>query len=174
MSSEDQPTILRSSEWALAGSFFLILLSLFAIAKIQVWRYSIGTASAPVVLVQVSIEGFVEKPDIYEFPIGTPMEEILRKACPKRFANLRSIDLKSPLTTSLQLKLEPLRSLQVHVTGAVASAETIEVEPGTRICQLKQKIQLSDEADLAFFKKRKILSDGDVIYVPSKGNFKKP
>jgi hypothetical protein len=148
-------------------------LSLFAIAKIQVWHYSKGTAAVPVVLVQVSIEGFVEKPDVYEFPVGTPMGEVLRKARPKRFADLRSIDQASPLTTSLQLKLEPLRSLQVHVTGAVVNSGTIEVEPGTRICHIKQKIQLSDEADLAFFKKRKFLADGDVIDVPLKGNFKK-
>ncbi len=101
------------------------------------------------------------------------MGEVLRKARPKRFADLRSIDLKSPLTASLQLKLEPLRSLRIHVTGAVASSGIIDVEPGTRICHLKQKIQLSEEADLSFFKKRKFLSDGDVICVPRKENFKK-
>ena len=148
--------------------FFFILLSLLAIAKIQAWHYSKGTTTISVGMVQVNVEGFVEKPGVYEFPAGTPLGEVMRKAKPKRFADLRSIDLQSSLRDSQQIKIEPLNCLQIHVRGAVALAETIEVEPGTRICQLKKKIQLTDEADLNFFKKRNYVSDGDVIFIPEK------
>ena len=119
-------------------------------------------------MVQLHIEGFVEKPGVYEFPAGTPIGEALRKAKPKRFADLRAIDPILPLAESRELKIEPLQNLRIHVRGAVINPETIEVEPGTRICHIKQKIQLSDEADLVFFKKRNYVSDGDVILVPHK------
>jgi hypothetical protein len=159
---------LRASEWILAGCLFCILLSLFAIAKFQVWHCTKGTDTTTISLVKVKIEGFVERPNVYEFALGTPLEEALRKARPKRFADLRSIDQASVLTTSIQLNIEKLSSLKVHITGAVAKSETIEVAPGTRICQLKQKIVLIEESDLAFFKKRRFLSDGEVVDVPYK------
>ncbi len=122
-------------------------------------------------LVHVTIEGFVDRPGVYDLPKGMPVGEALRKARPKRFADLRNIDLKRPITSSV-LKIEPLCSLQIHVMGEVTAPGTIEVEPGTRICQLKQKIALTPDADLTFFKKRKFVDDGDVIVVPCKKNLK--
>jgi len=167
MSSKDAITPLRAAEWALAGSLLLILLSLFVIAKIQARQCSKGTDSIPIVLVMIQITGFVEHPGVFEIARGTSLEEVLRKAKPKRFANLRGLDLRSPLSHSMELTIEPLQSLRVQIQGAVEKSELIEVVPGTRICHLKQIISLADSADLRFFKKRRLLSDGDVIDVPS-------
>jgi hypothetical protein len=158
----------RASEWILAGSFVLILLSLFAIAKIQAWQYGKGSECALVTFVPVKIEGCVKRPGTYEFPIGTPLKEILHKARPDRFANLRSIDPESVLVDALELTLPKLESLKISVTGAVAKNETIEVLPGTKLCQLKAKIALTEDADLTFFKKRRLLADGEVVNVPQK------
>jgi hypothetical protein len=157
---------LRASEWILAGSFVLILLSLFAIAKIQAWQYGQGSECALVPIATVKIEGCVQRPGTYEFPVGTPLKEILHKARPDRFANLRSIDPEAVLIGALELTIPKLECLKISVTGAVAKNETIEVLPGTKLCQLKPKIALIEDTDLTFFKKRRLLVDGEVIEVP--------
>lgn len=165
---KDGVTSLRSTEWALAGSLLLVLLSLFVVAKIQAKHCSKGTDSISIALVTIQIAGFVERPGVFEVARGTPFEEVLRKARPKRFANLRGLDPMSPLLQSMELTIEPLQSLRVQVQGAVAKPELIEVAPGTRICHLKQIISLAESADLTFFKKRRLLADGDVIDIPEK------
>jgi hypothetical protein len=165
---KDSATSLRAAEWALAGSMLLILLSLFVVAKIQARQCSKGTDSVPIALVTIQIAGFVEHPGVFEVARGAPLEEVLRKARPKRFANLRGLDLMSPLLHSMELTIEPLQSLRVQVKGAVEKSESIEVALGTRICHLKKIISLAESADLTFFKKRRLLSDGDVIDVPEK------
>lgn len=162
--------MVRDSEWILAGSFFFILGSLFAIAKIQTCHYSSQTEAKPVVLVHVEVTGFVEHPDIYEVPVDTPLGAVLRKASPKRFANLRQLDPKSLITGSMQLVIEPLTSLKISVTGAVSKTEELEVPLGTRVCQLKKRIICTEETDLTFFKKRKLLADGEVVIVPKKNH----
>jgi hypothetical protein len=146
----------------------LVLLSLFVIAKIQARQCSKGTDSIPIALVTIKIEGFVEHPGVFEVARGTPLEELLRKVRPKRFANLRDLDPLSPLLNSMELAIKPLQSLRVQVNGAVEKSELIEVAPGTRICHLKQIISLAESADLTFFKKRRLLSDEDVIEIPEK------
>lgn len=168
MSSKDSVTPLRAAEWALAGSMLLILFSLFIIAKIQANQCSKGTESISIVLVTIHISGFVDNPGIFEVARGTPLEEVLRKARPKRFANLRALDPSLILSNSMELTIEPLQSLRVQIQGAVKKTEWIEIDPGTRICQLKQIVSLSEEADLTFFKKRRLLSDGEVLVIPGK------
>jgi len=158
----------RASEWILAGSFMLILLSLFAIAKIQAWQYGKGSECALVAFATVKIEGCVQRPGTYEIPVGTPLKEILHKARPDRFANLRSIDPEAVLLGALDLIIPKLECLKISVAGAVAKNETIEVLPGTKLCQLKSKIALMEDADLTFFKKQRLLVDGEVIEVPYK------
>lgn len=157
---------MRASEWILAGSFLLILLSLFAIAKMQAWQYSKGSECALVTLTTVKIEGCVQRPGTYEFPIGTPLKEILRKARPDRFADLRSIDFEAVLVSTLELTIPKLECLKISVTGAVAKNEILEVLPGTKLCQLKSKIALAENADCTFLKQRRLLVDGEVIEVP--------
>jgi hypothetical protein len=120
------------------------------------------------VLVTVEITGNVERPDAYEIASGTPRGEVLRLASPKRFADLRTVNVHLPVTQSMQLQIETLGTLQIQVTGAVQTPQMLEVDPGTRICHLKHKVVLADGADLTFFKKRRLLSDGDVVEIPVK------
>jgi len=168
MSTKDSVTPLRSAEWALAGSMLLVLLSLFVVAKIQARQCSKGTDNVPIALVTIQISGFVENPGVFEVARGTPIGEVLRKARPKRFANLRGLDSISPILNSMELAIEPLQSLRVQVNGAVEKSELLEVPLGTRICHLKQNLSLAKSADVSFFKKRRLLSDGDVIEIPEK------
>ena len=166
----DEKKDLRVSEWIFAGSLVLILSSLWLVAKIQTWQYSKGTTSSPIELVSVQIEGFVKRPNVYEFPVGTPLREALRKARPKRFADLRCLDPMAPILGPMKLTIKSLQSVKIHITGAVAKNEILEVTPGTRICQLKERISLLQGADLSFFKKQRFVMDGEILEIPSLAN----
>jgi len=156
---------LRASEWVLSGGFLCILVSLWIIAKVQAWHYSKDSFLRPPP-VQVVVEGFVERPNVYEIPLGTPIGEVLRKAKPKRFANLRDLDREARVRGPMHLQIEPLQNLRIRVEGAVQEPGTIEVAAGTRVCQLRQKISSLPNADLTFFKQRRLLNDGDLVQVP--------
>lgn len=146
----------------------MILVSLIAIAKIQAWRYSYETSIKEQVKISVRVEGFVERPGIYEMVQGALVGDALKKAHPKRFADLRNIDLKAKIAASIDLKIEPLQSIAVHVRGAVKKPQTLELPPGTRLCQIKKIVELTEEGNEQFFKKRQQLSDGEIVEVPKK------
>ncbi|HEX2582782.1 MAG TPA: SLBB domain-containing protein, partial [Chlamydiales bacterium] len=83
---------LRSSEWILTGSLLLLLLSLLAIAKIKAAQFG-EPQERKIITLDVSIDGHVKKPGVYSIPRGTLIGEALKKAHPKKFADLRSIPL---------------------------------------------------------------------------------
>ncbi len=52
----------------------------------------------PVKLIEVTVEGAVRNPGIYQVRHGTQVSEVLKKAMPKDFANLKRIKLDSKIT----------------------------------------------------------------------------
>jgi hypothetical protein len=158
---------LRSSEWLLTGSLFILLFSLVAIAKIKA-----SQAGAPrerkIFTVDVTINGYVKKPGVYAIARGTPLGEALKKAFPKKFADLHAIPLDDPVSHPLVFNIECLKELLIHVEGAVQNPGQIRVAPGTRISGLKKIIPLSANADPAFFKKKRMVQDGETINIPSR------
>jgi hypothetical protein len=161
---------LKNTEWALAGSLTLILLSLWVVAKILAWHFSQGTSRECLSHVTIEVEGEVEHPGLYTVAKGTPVGEILRKARPNRYANLRTIDVEAPIVAEARFNIESLQRLTIHVTGAVTEPMEIEVLPGTRICQLRQRVSLNEDADLSFFKKKRLLADGEILVIPKKNS----
>jgi hypothetical protein len=161
--STPSPT-LRSSEWLLTGSLFLIVVSLFAIAKIHSSLFA-KIEETPS-LVEVSIEGLVAKPGNYLVEKGSPLQYVLQRAKPKPWADLRSIDPKTRVKESLHLIVGKLAELKISLEGAVLEPGDAQVPCGTRLCDLKK--YSSPKADPAFFKKRRLLKDGEVVQVPSR------
>ncbi len=158
---------LRSSEWLLTGSLFLLLFSLLAIAKIKASQVG-APRERKIIAVDVSIDGHVKKPGVYAVARGAPIGEVLRKAHPKKFADLRAIRLEDPISHPLSLNIEPLKELNVQIVGAIQNPGQFRVPPGTRISDLKKNLSLSASADLAYFKKKRMLRDGETINVPEK------
>lgn len=158
---------LRSSEWILTGSLFLLLLSLLAIAKIKATQVG-DPLERKIVTLDVSIDGHVKKPGVYAVARGTPIGEALKKAHPKKFADLRAIPLKDPISHPLCLHVEPLRELTVQVVGAIENPGQFRVAPGTRIADLKKFLSLAANADRAYFKKKRMVQDGETIKIPQK------
>jgi hypothetical protein len=64
--------------------------------------------------------------------------------------------------------VEELKELKIIVRGAVVDPGVIVMPLGARICDLKSKVVLGDEADKTFFKRRRLLKNGEIIEVPKK------
>ena len=158
---------LRSSEWLLTGSLFLLLFSLVAIAKIKASQAG-EPRERKIVTVDLRIDGHVKRPGVYSVARGTPIGEVLKKARPKKFADLRTISLEEPVSHPLELNIECLKELVIRIEGAVQNPRQYQVPPGTRISDLKKNLSLAANADLAFFKKKRMVQDGETINVPSR------
>lgn len=157
--------MLRTSEWLLTCSLLLILISLFAIAKIQSSRFD-GVPEMKTELVSVSVLGHVEKPGVYNVEVGALLSDVVKKSKPRRDADLRGIAGRVEISQSVNVV--ELGSLKISLEGAVVVPGFLEVPLGSRVCDLKNLVALKDDVDKAFFKKRRLLRDGEVIKIPSK------
>ncbi len=118
--------------------------------------------------VLVTILGEVRKPGVYNVAIGTSLKDIVGKAKPKKFSNLKDLPMKKNIEESTTVVVKELEEISVRIEGEVKSPMVLRVKPRTRICDLKSRITVTKEADGAFFKKRKHLVDDEVIKVPKK------
>jgi len=154
------------SEWLLVTSLLLILCTLFVFSKIQASRTKECSTSVSIP-VEVMISGHVCKPGSYLVDLGTPVSEVIVKAKPKLFADLTGFSSDKRILGACSYYIEPQTELTIWVEGA-CTEEEMKVTPGTRVCDLKQRIALNPYADLAFFKKRRRLSDKEIIKIPLK------
>lgn len=161
---------IRSTEWLLAISLLAVMASLVIVSKINVHRAdsTLATEGKEAEMIAVTIEGAVAKPGSYSVPAGTPVETVLRKARPKPWANLQKISLRQIVEAPINIVVEELSEIKVTVKGAVVECEEIVLPARSRICDLKSKIHLSEEADKGFFRKRRALKQGEIIEVPKK------
>jgi hypothetical protein len=161
---------LRSSEWLLTGSLLILLICLVVVSKTRASQVILPRARE-VTMVDVSIDGHVKKPGLYPTALGTPIGAALKKAGLKKNADLRSISLKEPILQPLSITIEYLKELSIFVEGEVQNPGNFQVPYGSRISDLKKILQLSSNADSAFFKKKRLLQDGETISVPKKQPF---
>jgi hypothetical protein len=163
---------LKYSEWMVVGSFLLILCSLFLIAKLS--SVSVDKALSdpmPAALYEVEVEGAVSKPGKYKIEAGTPIVKALKKARVKPFADLAP--LTGVVDRSMTIKVEELQEITIKLKGAVVDAAELVLPAKTRICDLKGVVQFTDDVDKTFFRKRRLLKNGEIIVVPEKQK-KKP
>lgn len=168
MSHQSQPpSRLHPSEWLLSGTVFLILATLLVIANVQARRLSERSVKTPPP-VEVVIEGLVAKPGPRLVALGTPLADVVRKARPKRFADLSAVTPAARVTAPLHLEIPKLTHLTIHVEGAVLLAGSQSVPVGTRISDLRKILALTPEADLTFFEGRRLLNPEEILRIPEK------
>ncbi len=163
---------LQFSEWILVSSVLLLLTSFVVIAQCHAHRRASQLKiflDAVESMATVSIDGAVLKPGSYSVSLGTCLGDVIKKSRPKRFADLRSIDTASLVNADLSLSIGELSMIRVHVLGSGVGAVDLEVPAGTRVCDLKSKIQCSPMADRSALKSRRLLKDGEEICIPEKG-----
>lgn len=161
--------LLLTSEWVLSGSLILILASLLAISRFHEHRkkqYLTSGSSAIELPIEVAISGEVSCPGIYSVLPGGRLGDLVKKSRPKRFADLRELDLDSPVEASLNVVVGKLAEITVKVEGAVVEKVELTVPSGSRVCDLKSKIQLDRAADAAYLKRRRLLKNGEVVVIP--------
>ena len=163
---------LHVSEWILVSSVLLLLVSFVVIAQCHAHRrasqlkFCLDTIEP---MVTVSIEGAVLKPGSYSVSSGTRLGEVIKKSRPKRFADLRSVDAAVLVDANISLFIAELSTIRVRILGPGVDGADLEVPAGTRVCDLRSKIQWFPMADRAVLKSRRLLKDGEEIYVPEKG-----
>ncbi len=165
---------LEASEWILSFSLILILASLFTITRFHEHRKKnqltacASQALSPVEPVEIVISGEVAHPCAFSALPGTRLGDLIKKSRPKRFADLTGIDLDSPVEKAMELLIPRLAEISVRIEGAVAVPIELRLPPGSRICDLKTKIECGGNANLQFFKKRRLLKNGEIVHVPKK------
>ncbi|HLB52664.1 MAG TPA: hypothetical protein VJK48_03010 [Chlamydiales bacterium] len=166
---------LRNSEWALVVSFSLLLLTLILISQFhaasessRLHRFNRDHPISVKKSCVVTITGAVDHPGPYSTVVGAPLGLVLKKAHPKRFANLREIQNYQEIQGDFSLHIEELSTVSVQVVGAIAEPLLLELPAGTRLCQLKSKITGTPETDWTFFKKKRLLHDQETVSIPCK------
>jgi protein involved in polysaccharide export with SLBB domain len=118
--------------------------------------------------IEVHIEGAVRHPGLYVFPVGTRLEEALEQAEPLPEAHLSRLKKQRILRDGQKIKVPAKATLTIFLKGAVKQEESIQVLEGARLEDLIQLADLSDQADIAKLKKRRLLKDQEVVYIPEK------
>lgn len=152
------------SEWVIVSFFLILLASLVLVSKISSWKAkNLLSEMKPVETVQVKVLGEVLRPGVHELRMGSLCEEVLERARPKRFADLSQINLKA--VASPTLFIPRLERLRILVQGEGVESCELFVPVGARVSDVKSKILLREDGDLSVFRSRRMLSDGEVIFV---------
>ena len=117
----------------------------------------------------VSIDGAVLKPGSYSVPLGTRLGEAIKKSRPKRFADLRSVDAAFLVNADISLSIAELSAIRIRIFGPGVDEAEFEVPTGTRVCDLRAKIRWLPRGDRGVLKSRRMLKDGEEIYISEKG-----
>ncbi|MBS0624822.1 MAG: SLBB domain-containing protein [Verrucomicrobia bacterium] len=159
---------LNISEWLVITLFLSLMVAMALISKL-----SSAKAQEIIVLnhkedsVKIEISGEVHKPGIYEFEAGVTYAEALKRARPKRFADVSNLRLEDAVQGA-RIIVPGLEAIRIRVSGEVKQSGELIVPVGTRVCDLKSKIELTAEGDPKVFSRRKILADGEKIQVPKR------
>ena len=161
---------LRPFEWILAATLIIFIAALVLIAKINSYRASTAISAATLLPeeILVTIDGAVKKPGQYMIRAGGTIEHALRKAKPTVTADLKALPLKELIENPLHISVPELKEIRVFVAGAIAEPVELRLPPGSRICDLRSKVIFTNETEKAFFRRRKLLKNGDRIEAPKK------
>ncbi len=164
---------LQTSEWI----FFILIVALltvvFTVSKITSCR-SLELLDQKrrreEVQIAIAVSGCVKRPGTYKIVQGQPLSELLYKARPKPLADLSQLDLNGSLEEPCSIHVQQLEMVEVRVEGCVKENLSLEVAAGSRISDLKGRIELSADADKGFLRRRRILKNHEVLVVPKKRN----
>ncbi len=164
---------LKPSEWIFLLTVLSLIFSIVWISKKTSFRsLSSVEQPRPVQKIQVEVVGCVRQSGPFEVLAGASQRSILRKAHPKPMADLSGIDLDAAIESSTRIHVPMLDRIEVAVEGCVEGKVYLQMPVGSRICDLSGSVVLSSEADPAFFKRRRLLKNHDIVRVPSRRSIK--
>lgn len=146
------------------------MISLTVIAKVNAYRAAdtLSSKEFQIEEILVTVTGAVAKPGEYLVPAGTLVGAVLRKARPLPYANLKVLPIAHLIEAPVHFCIEELTEITVFVEGAVQEPVILTLPAKSRVSDLKSKVVLSAEADKGYFRRRRLLKDGEKIAVPKK------
>lgn len=159
---------LRQSEWVILGVLALLVFSFIFLTKYNQERargVALDLCSKEFLVV---VGGAVKVPGEYLVEDGTTFKELFKRAKPLPDADLKGICLDSLIEKSMHLNIEELASISVSISGEIAQSVELSMPLRSRICDLQSKVIFTPETKKSFFRRRKLLRDGDKIVVPKK------
>lgn len=157
---------LQSSEWILVSNFLLVFCFICLFTKLKVHKLSSTIPvefAQPDGLIAVTIQGAVSKPGVYLVSSGTPIEKIIKKSRPKKYANLKSLDLTQKIEAPIELTIEEKTEITVSILQDQKPCLLLTLPIGVRFCDLKSKIDVDPSLSQTLFKSRRLLQDGEEI-----------
>jgi hypothetical protein len=158
-------------EWFLLFAilgFLGVVVSISMITELRIAKVIDSTVAEDITDVLVKIEGEVAMPGEYSFPAGICLEKILKKAKPKKFANLSIFDKKEKIFTSKKLFIPKLEKITVFIGGAVKNPGYYEFPVGSKLLDLKEKVDFIEPNDKSrkLFAKNRMLKHGERVIIP--------
>jgi hypothetical protein len=164
-------TSLRSSEWVILSTFLLLFVSLCLSTQIKASKISYQfevESDQPEKIISVSIQGAVSRPGVYLVPEGTQLKKILKKSRPNKTADLGCLDIEAAIERSVEFCIEEKKIISVWIFQEGTNPVRLRLPVGSRFCDLKSKIEKQDSFDFSIFKKKRLLRDGEEIFLIKK------
>lgn len=159
---------LASAESKTVGVFFVLLFSLFLIAKIHSYKvFSLIQKFDSEKRIAVNVQGAVAKPGVYWVWPGTKWEEILRKVKPKPQADFDAIQLEERVEAEASLFLPERKEITVYIQRENKEILELKVPVESRICDLKTKGDWAKEGNASFWRKKRRLKHKEILEIPS-------
>ena len=118
-------------------------------------------------VVEISITGEVARPGKYLVERGTVLKTILKRAKCKKFADLSAINGEERVESNREVQIKKLTHILVKVMDTASGNLEFQVPVGMRRCDLS-KIHFVSEIDPVFFKSKKRLLPGEIIFIKKK------
>lgn len=161
-------------EWLAVAALSTLMLLL---AVIAVWNRTqtlptTSSSKSPHYLlpqeIEVTVEGAVEHSGHYKLKVGSRVKDLLEIAKPLPEANLKKIKMESQLREGRLLKVPFTEMIVVHIKGAVKQEGELKIKKGTRLVDLLEIVNFSENADLEPLQKKRRLKEQEVIEIKIK------
>ncbi|MBA2369735.1 MAG: SLBB domain-containing protein [Candidatus Protochlamydia sp.] len=163
------PPRLPAHEWLIVS---LLIISLLLLSFVTLFwkKNSFPVSHEQIELtnerIEVTVQGAVERPGIYELNKGSKLKDFWKICLPHPEADLRRFKPNSLLRDGQTLKVPFKEYITVHLKGAVASAVSLRVLKGTALKEMMHLIEVLPEGDLGKLNKQRRLKDQEIIHIP--------
>lgn len=158
---------LKKSEWVFLFPIVILIVTFLVIAKSSSFRSLSREIQKEAPFISVEIDGCVYRPGAYQVSEGSLLGDAVRRARPKPLADLGEIDLMQIVERSCKIEIPMHKEICIDVRGCVEQEVRLVLPAGSRVCDLKKLVVLSEGADQACLRSRKILRNLDVLVIPS-------
>lgn len=167
---ENQLSLLKVHEWLAITVIIGVIAGLTCLTSLQNngtnrTKDSTRVTTTPAGF-DVLIQGAVDYPGIYHVESPMKLQELLALAGVRNDADLRRFRLDHLVKKGRTIRVPARQMIQVHLKGAVANEQTLNVPKGTKMEELLSLANFVENADRQVLKKKRRLKADEVIIIP--------